>query len=88
MKLTLIGTDGKEYKVIKVIDTRTGRPLQPGGLALVARDVLEEGIFTSEHIVMLHDTRFSGVADLISAHMAKHPDWLASLQTLQYNPLR
>jgi hypothetical protein len=82
----LLGSDGREYEVVVVIDNRTGKLLKQAPFALVATEALFDGAST-ESLVPMNDPRVEGLARVIDERVQNEPGFLESLRKVFITPL-
>lgn len=73
--VTMLGTDGKEYEVVKILDAETKRPLEGNPLGLIKTELLEAGPVNSSQLISFSD--IPALIPTINQLMAD-PEWMKS----------
>ena len=81
-----LGTDGKEYEVVAIIDNRTGRLLRKMPFGFVATNMVLSGSMSTNDVVPLNDPRIAGLAALIDERVNRDPQFLESLRKVFFTP--
>ena len=82
----LLGTDGEEYEVIVLIDVRTNLPLNGHPFALVAKKIIEAGVFSTNDILSLSEPQAEGMQKAVIEQIEKNPNFLKSLRQISFHP--
>lgn len=77
--VTMLGTDGKQYEVIKILDADTRKPLKGNPLVLIVTEHLEAGLIDSSQVIS-----FDVVPALVPSilEMMDDPERVQSLRTV------